>query len=275
MSRLWRDRVLIALAPSAAALVRLERTPRQVVAEHRSVACDPATGPEPWRGAAAALSSLSASLGGRRADVTVVLSNHFVRYAVVHGDPALDGDAEDLAYAGYCFAKVHGERSKAWQVRLDRGGGARVASAVDEGLLQAMRSCFKPGAGARLVSIQPYLMSAFNRWRRQLPAPAAALLLVEPGRACLARVENGRWSSVHGARGDFAGAAEWERFLDRECQRAPGKVQPAEVLVHAPSSATAPAAPAGRWRFKSVDQSVAAGVARHADPYLAIALCAL
>ncbi len=277
MSRLWRDRILIALAPAALAITRVSRGRRPAAAGHRTVECDPAAGPEPWRGVVAALPPLAQSLKDERADVTVVLSNHFVRYALVPRDPGLDTDEEELAFARFWFAKIHGERSKGWQVLLDRrgGGSARVAGAVDDALLQAVRGCFKAGAKARLVSVQPYLMAAFNRWRRQLSAANASLLLVEPDRACLARLENGRWSAVHSARGSFDGAPEWAGFLERERHLAAGAVASTEVLVHAPSRAAAESLQADAWRFKPLADPVVAGLARRADPYLAMALCAL
>ncbi len=223
------------------------------------------------------MAPLAESLKEERTDITVVLSNHFVRYVLVPRNPGLDTDEEELAFARYCFARIHGERSKGWQVRLDRGSGgsARVAGAVDAALLQAVQSCFKPGAKARLVSVQPYLMAAFNRWRRQLSAASTSLLLVEPDRACLARLEKGSWSAVHSARGSFDGAAQWVEFLERERHLAAGAVASKEVLVHAPSPAAAGSLQADDWRFKPVADPVVAGLARRADPYLAMALCAL
>jgi len=270
------DRILIALAPAALAFARIRRALRPAVAEYRTVECNPAPGTEPWRGAVAALAPLAESLKEDRADITVVLSNHFVRYALVPRDPGLDTDEERLAFARFTFARIHGERSKAWQVRLDRGdaGSAQLASAVDDALLQAVRGCFKPGTKARLVSVQPYLMAAFNRWGRQLSAARGSLLLVEPDRACVARLDNGRWSAVHSARGSFDGAPEWVQFLERERHLDAGAVPSTEVLVHAPLLA-AGSVQADNWRFKLIAKPVIAGLKDRADPYLAAALCAL
>jgi len=271
-----RERVLIALAPGAIAIARPGRGSRAPEVRYRTVHCDAAAGPDPWRGAVAALAPVAESLRDERIAVTVVLSNHFVRYTLVSPDANLDTEAEELAYARYCFARIHGERSKAWQVRLDpRSAGARLASAVDDGLLRALRDCFRPGGRARLVSIQPYLMAAYNRWRRQLPASAAALLLVEPGRACIARLRRGRWSAVHSAKGNFSSAPEWAQFLDREQQLDTGDGAPSEVLVHAPPPTGLQPSAAGNWRFKPIAEPAAAGSASRQDPYCAMAMCAL
>ena len=37
--------------------------------------------------------------------------------------------------------------------------------AIHSALVEALRSAFPPKGGMRLVSVQPYLMSAFNQWR--------------------------------------------------------------------------------------------------------------
>lgn len=276
MSRLWPERVLIALAPRALAFARIRRTPRPVLASHRTVECVPTAGAQPWHAVIAALASFAESLNGERAAVTIMVSNHFVRYLPVPAAPGLETDEEELAFARFCFAKIHGERSKAWRIRIDRGdpGSARVASAVDDELLQAICGCFKPGAKARLVSVQPYLMTACNRWRREIPGRAGSLLVVEPGRACIARLENGRWSAVHSARGSFDAPGEWEDFLERERLATAGAAAPAEVLVQAPPTAALTPNPANTWRFRPVREPVITGLATRPDPYLAMALCA-
>ena len=74
--------------------------------------------------------------------------------------------------------KIHGERAKGWEVRLSRaGGGARLACAIDAALLERLKACFPKGGKARLVSVQPALMAAYNRARERIPREGAWLLL--------------------------------------------------------------------------------------------------
>lgn len=273
MSPSWRERILVALAPGALAFARNGGAQTG----NRSADRAATDGAEPWRGAVSALAAFVDSLKDERVDLTVVLSNHFARYLLVPIDPGLETDGEALAYARFCFARIHGERSQSWQVRLDRDGRgpARVASAVDEALPQAILGCFGAGSSARLVSVQPYLMAAFNQWRRPLAAAGASLLLVEPDRACVAYLENGMFSSLHSARGNFGGAAEWAGFLERGRHLASRSIASTRVLVHAPATADAEtSAHVGDWRFEPVAQARGAGAASPSDPYLAMALCA-
>jgi hypothetical protein len=269
------ERVLIGLAPSSLACVRIEGGLRPRIAEKRAVDCDAQSGAEPWRGAVAALAGLAASLKDRRSSVSVVLSNHFVRYALVPRSEGLDRDAENLAFARYCFGKIHGERSKGWEVRLSESesGSARIAGAIDAELLQAIGACFPAGGKARLASVQPYLMSAFNQWRAIVGSGPAWMLLVEPQRACLAHLENGRWDAVRNTRGEFEGPEQWAELLDRERHLVAAAAR-AEILVHAPHRARTEEVQAGNWRFKSLSFQAPGGFSPVEDARLAMALSA-
>ena len=199
MSRLWPEKRVLRLEPAAA---ELDST-------------------EPWRGA---LETLAKQLSGlsRRTQVTVVLSNHFVRYAVV---PRQDGAAsaeEELALARFHFAKIHGERARSWEVRLS----GDLACAIDAALLSELKQLFSKHQGVRLVSVQPALMSAYNRARRRIPRAGAWLVLAEPERVCLARLAARGWAWVHNGRD-----TEWRQLIERERSRAGGESLPALVLT--------------------------------------------
>jgi hypothetical protein len=273
---LFRDRIRIALSPDSLALVRIKGAFRPRVLERRTIACDPAFGAEPWQGAVAALTRLAGEIRNANARVTVVLSNHFVRYALVPRSEALADAEEQSAFVRYCFSKIHGERSKEWDVRLSRGsaGPVRMASAVDSKLIEAIRSAFPAGAKAKLVSVQPYLMSAFNRWRTLLKGARTWLLLVEPQRACLAHFEDNRWTTVRNTRGSFESPAQWAELLDLERHRVGGAETPEGVYVHAPRGSTPSSAEAQGWTFSRLALAPMEGLpAAETDPY-SMALCA-
>lgn len=277
MLRLSRDRILIALAPDSLSFVRIEGVFRPRVSDKRTIACDPAFGAEPWQGALAALAEIAGGIGDAKAEVTVVLSNHFVRYVLIPWSEALSNAEEEIAFVRYCFAKVHGERSKAWDLRLGRAprGSAQIASAVDSALVQAIRASFPAGAKAKLASVQPYLMSAFNRWRPLVKGARAWFLLVERERACLAHLDNGRWSAVRNARGSFDEPAQWAQLLDRERHRAGGSRPPEAIYVHAPGRRKITSEKVQGWTFSGLALAPVEGlVAAEAEPF-AMALCAI
>jgi hypothetical protein len=178
--------------------------------------------PEPWHGALEDFARKVAALRGR-VDVSVVLSNHFVRYAVL---PPQDGSAtpdEEVALARFQFTRIHGERVKAWDVRVS----GELACAIDAALLEGIKRGFSDRKKARLVSVQPFLMHAYNGARRRIPREGAWLMLAEAGRTCLARLAPRGWASVYNGRETDA-----DGLLERERNRASGEALPAQVLKY-------------------------------------------
>jgi hypothetical protein len=96
---LFPERLLVRLAPA------------ELTVGEKRYPCDPAYGTEPWHGALEALKGVT----WPRARVTVVLSNHFVRYALVPWSAALATPAEEQAYLRHHFAKIPGAASRAWR----------------------------------------------------------------------------------------------------------------------------------------------------------------
>jgi hypothetical protein len=219
--------------------LRVRLAPAEVLAGGSSIACDPALGAEPWQGAVATLKNMEWT---KPCKVKVVLSNHFVRYAVIPWSDGLATPAEEEAYLRHHFAKIHGERAKSWTPRAseDRRGLPRLASAIDTALLEELKGAFPRGGKARLVSVQPELMEAINRWREAIPRDGAWLVLAEPDRACVAMHREGGWRSVQNAKGD------WLTLLDRERFRLHDV--PGLVLL---AGARAPQQSAG-WQFREL-----------------------
>jgi hypothetical protein len=227
VSRLFPERLLVRVFP------------HELECAGKRLPCDPAHGAEPWHGALARLQETQ--LG--RSRVTIELSSHFVRYALVPWSEALATPAEEEAYVRHHFARVHGERAKAWAVRATEAarGEPRLASAVDAALIDALKALFEKKPAARLVSIQPALMSRFNAARGALPRTGAWLVIAEADRACIALHGGRSWRSVQSAKG------AWRAALERERHRVEGDV-PSLVLL---AGAAAPAAQAG-WEFRAL-----------------------
>jgi hypothetical protein len=263
------ERLLLSLEPSVVRWLRVAGafSPRAV--DKGAVPADPAFGTEPWHGALEALRRAQGSWGGGRLQVRAVLSNHFVRYAAIPASAEASGRAEELALARFYFTKMHGERAKAWELRLSpaRGNAPRLACAIDRELLHALKACFPKSARARLASLQPYLMSAFNLWRARVPKDGAWLLLPEPDRACLALYAGGGWRAVQNLRGSFQTPAELEALLERERLRTAVDPVPRTVLVRAePRAVTALGAPRG-WNLSGLALPALAGSAVEEEAY--------
>lgn len=228
MSRLFPERVTAFVAPE------------RIQIAGQSIACEPAFGVEPWQGAIAALRGVQWK---ERSRVTAILSNHFVRYAVVPWSEALADASEEEAYVRHRFVKIHGERAKSWSLRwsADNACRPRLASAIDGALLVALRESFPPSGKARLVSVQPLLMAAANRARRAVPVSGAWFVSAEDDRACVALHSGGSWRSVQNAKGP------WLATLEREWHRAEACAPRLALLIGA-----GVAEPADGWTLREV-----------------------
>jgi len=71
---------------------------------------DAGTAEEPWRATVAVLPKALEAHAQRAANATVVLSNHFVRYALLGANDRLSSREEWLEYASHHFEKTYGAR---------------------------------------------------------------------------------------------------------------------------------------------------------------------
>jgi hypothetical protein len=144
--------------------------------------------------------------------LAVVLSNHFVRYAVLPWSAALASEQKWLAYARHTFTSTYGSAAAGWQIRVCATGRRQpcLATAVDASLIESL------SANPRVVSIEPYLIASFNARARAFGERTAWFVLQEPGRLTLSLFAGGAWKLVRvrqAARGWRDSLAD---VLDRE-----------------------------------------------------------
>lgn len=212
MSSPWRETLHLLLAPRCVALRRFARgwRPALVRSAHAEVDC----GAVDWAAAVDALAALLATARSRGAEAHVILSSHFVRYALVPDNALLVTQEDRLRYARHNFVRVHGPAAERWSVRVGGHAGAAVASAVEPELIAALRALLARN-GLRVCALQPALMAAFNAARAQLPAAGVRLFVVEPGIAVSATWRQG-WRRVRSHRLAEAPAQELPMLIDRE-----------------------------------------------------------
>lgn len=216
MLRLWRDLYRIVLHPNQVTLVRVQKGRLSRTKEmSRLLDITESTSPS-WLGALEHLDALIADIRSAKADVEVVLSNHFVRYAVVPWSNESMDSVEEQAMTRICFEQTFGDLADGWDMRLSEAGygQSRLASAVDRELTQALSDVFAKTA-LRLISIQPYLMASINHLQRQVQDEDFLFLMGERGRLCFAQVRSRQWSQVRSSPVDDIGA-ELPALLSRE-----------------------------------------------------------
>ena len=215
---LWRrDLLRIGLGPDRLVVagyrrgVQLQLVRRDII----SVEAGEAHG---WQASIDALPGALLACGFRAPEVSVVVSNSFARYALLASNPAIRSESEWIALARHRLASVHGADAEGWELCLSETvrGGARIACAIDGLLLDALQAKVAEGR-ARLHSVRPYLMAAFNRIRPKIGDESCWLVIEEP-ECCivLALIQRGHWVSIRMRRVDEHWRSQLCEILKRE-----------------------------------------------------------
>jgi len=257
VSPLWRDRIEIFLAPDRVDLTRVARGLRPRPGLTHSQPCELRPDAD-GAGVVEALGRALGTLAWKNADASVTLSNHFVRLALVPSTGETTRAAERLALARHQLRLVYGERADAWEAVLgEPGGGAGVVAAIDPALGVALRDALA-AANIALRAMRPFLADAFNSARAFLAPGPAWLGVVEPGRVCVAHLDDARWLALRNQRVQGAPEAALPLVLE-QCRLAGGiEADAVEVCVVARDAIPGNLAPAGRWRFRTIPAPAAA-----------------
>jgi hypothetical protein len=169
---------------------------------------------EGWRPALGALAEVVKTYQGREA--SVVLADEFVRYALLPWSEAVRSSEQWLSLARHRFAALHGAVAAEWDVKVTETGpsGARLACAVDRELIEALANAFV-SANVRLISVQPFLVAAFNQIRQRMGNGSFWIVVEEPGRLTLALIQRGAWVAIRSRRSD----ARWTELLPEILER--------------------------------------------------------
>jgi hypothetical protein len=235
VSPLLRDELQIALSPAGVAMVRLGRGLKQAAVSQQELACAATQpGEAPW---AKSLECLERALQEHKgkADATVLLSNHFVRYALVPWSEQISDANEEQAFIRHCFTKTYGAEAQHWALRMSPSGygETQVACAIDQGLLDGLERA-ATSHGLRLASLQPYFMAAYNQWRRQLPDAVVWFVVAEPGRLCLSLLVRGQWRILRAVKVGSDWRDTLSKLLEREYLVSDAGPDRGKVYVHAP-----------------------------------------
>jgi hypothetical protein len=219
VSLLWADQLSILMCPDRLLVAHRPRGRRAESMETTVVPLPPASGgAAQWEPAAAKLEALlAATPEWRGAALRIILSNHFVRYALVPWSDQLSDEQEHRLFATRQFVSAHGAVAKKWAIRLslDRPGASHVASALDQPLLDRITLAARANR-LKLTSVEPLLMAAFNRWQQDFREEAQWFVTVEDGMLCGALVGRDRWLALRRWRTQADWTSELPLWVSRE-----------------------------------------------------------
>lgn len=175
------------------------------------------------------------------APLSIVLSNHFVRYAVLPWSATLRSREDWAAYALHNFTATYGEVVKAWDIRVGTAerGSPVVACAVDRGLIASLKEL--PG----LISVRPHMMAAFNALRPLFRGTSFWFVMQEPGRLTISLVSAGKWRLVRHRQAATGWQESLADIVDREASGCGDSGTDCVALC----SEDTPPAHAGRYRI--------------------------
>ena len=195
MSLSWRNRISVFLSPYRVELVLLQRHGKRGQAERQVAACERADEGAAW---GAALAQLKRMLpAGTGAEIHILLSNHFVRYAAIPPQSKIETPAELQAYSAFQMREIYGERATEWELSIsswDPATGA-VCAAVERSFLQGLEELVT-SQRMRFKYLEPYFTSVFDHWHNRFDNRRTWFALVETGRLCLALLEGGVWLRI-------------------------------------------------------------------------------
>jgi hypothetical protein len=199
VSPLWRDRMQVFLAPERVDLARQSKGIKPKLATRVAAVCEQKPGLPAWEAPLEQFERVLEHAAG--VDLSITISNAFVRYVVLPAQPSIATPAELQAYAAFQMREVYGERAGTWVISVsawDPSGGG-VCAAMERSFLERLTEVTSQRK-ARLKYVEPYLTGAFDHWYKRFNSNRAWFALLETGRLCIALLENGVWQRISNRR---------------------------------------------------------------------------
>lgn len=230
MLHLFRDRLEVAFASDRLTISHASPSLRLRTSHTQLDVPGAAEGEPAWQAALAVLRGYMQK-DKCSCELTVILSNAFTRYQLLPAQPEIEGFVEEETFVRFKFREAYGDAADSWL--FSWGPGLNIESqpvaAIDRALFEGLQALCAE-SGARLVSVQPYLMALFNRIRRK----DLDLIVYEGGRACALAMRDGSCRQLM-----MSKMADWANqlpsYIARYCLMAGDKQMPRTMLLCLPS----------------------------------------
>jgi len=274
VSPLWRDRVCISLSPGRAGLLRFSRGWKPSLVDTDVASDDGAAEDASGTAAIRLLEAMLAKAPQSRADASVVLSGHFVRYVMLPWSEEAVDDRDCEALAQHQFRLIYGDAALEWVTTVQWQGPEQpvLACASPKVLIDGLQGVLR-AAGLRLRSVRPYFVTAFNACRSQLPEDSFWFGVVEPGRFSFGGVERGGWVSIASRRLGVDGSLRLTETLEQEALGGDGSAERGHAYIFSPEQEILAAENHSGWTLQALSLGDGAGLV--ADRRLTAASTAL
>jgi hypothetical protein len=186
-----------------------------------------------------------------KSQLNITLASDFVRYLALPPQHIHMNLTEKLAYATAAYREIYGSVVDDWEVRLQDtpAQDTTIAVAIDKKLLEALNQTAQKYQ-LKLITVKPYLMSAYNVLMNQIGGCNGYLVIVEFKRLLLINLQQGKCVNVR----MFHLGSDWQSELNslmmREAVLSDNKKQ--EILVYAPVQKNIAISSIEGWQLKRI-----------------------
>ena len=198
-----------------------------------------------------------------KSQISITLASDFVRYLALPPQPVYMSVAEKLAYAMAAYREIYGAVVDDWEIRLQDTPmqDTTIAAAIDKKLFEAIsQTALK--YQLKLITIKPYLMSAFNGLVKEVGSTSGYLVIVEFKRLLLVNLVRGKCVNVRMIQLGSDWQAELKSLMVRETVLGVSQNQitsqnnseknKQEILVYAPVQKNIVINPIEGWQVKRI-----------------------
>lgn len=165
--------------------------------------------------------------------LSIVLSSDFIRYQLLPTQQIAMSEAEKLAYAAASYNEVYGADSAGWKLKLHETGFKQtsITAAVEQNFLEKLQQVTLQHK-IKLLSVQPYLMIAYNSCKNQLSKLNGYFVVVETSKILLLNMQQGKLKSLRTTAINHDWQQDLKQLLARESMLNEDIAK--EILLHAP-----------------------------------------
>jgi len=233
VSPLWRDQLQVFFAPERVDLVRSLRGFKPQEIANITARCDRAPERPIWESPLHQLAKILDN--AEKTEMTVTISNHFIRYAVLPPQDEITTPDELFAYANFRMREIYAERVNDWIISVSawNPSSGAICAAISRDLMTQLQE-LAARHKIKLKGIVPYLVSAFDQWHKLFDDKRTCFVLVESGRFCIALLADNIWHGIRNQRVLHHVEDELLAALDQEAIFSGHKAVIEEVRLFAP-----------------------------------------